>query len=369
MKVIQSGTRFDIYDDSIRSFDRLPVGTYEIHYSQQSGCFLVQRSDLTVNEKTYGVQNEKVEKVLSSFRLFNRSLGVILSGDKGIGKSMFARAVCVAAIKEGYPVIVIDACLPGIAKLISSVDQECLILFDEFDKTFKEKDDRDDQTSLLSLFDGTDAGKKLYIVTCNELYSLSSFIVNRPGRFHYHFRFDYPSPEDITEYLHDHLQKEHYSEIGSVVEFSKKISLNYDCLRSIAFELNLGQRFSDALNDLNIMTTEKERYNIWLYFDNGKQLHAFDYKTNLYDYTDDMTPVWMHDENGDYNTRVYFDKRYVHYDFTRNEVIVKAEGLKFDWDDWDDENDDDKTKNPFRSAKPLYMSFKKKSMSQLHYMI
>ena len=44
-----------------------------------------------VTEKAYGVHTEKLEKVMDSFKLFSRSLGVILSGDKGIGKSLFAK--------------------------------------------------------------------------------------------------------------------------------------------------------------------------------------------------------------------------------------------------------------------------------------
>ena len=36
-------------------------------------------------------RKSKANKVLKSFALFKRSMGVILSGDKGIGKSLFAR--------------------------------------------------------------------------------------------------------------------------------------------------------------------------------------------------------------------------------------------------------------------------------------
>ena len=120
-------------------------------------------------------------------------------------------------------------------------------------------------------------------MTCNELYSLNSYIVNRPGRFHYHFRFDYPTPEDIREYLHDKLPEEKHGEIEKVVDFSRKTSLNYDCLRAIAFELDGGANFAAAVIDLNIMTTEDEEYDVYLYFDNGIVLQHLRFKTNLYD--------------------------------------------------------------------------------------
>ena len=172
-----------------------------------SGFFLEARTDLVVKEKVYGVHPEKADKVIAAFAMFERNLGVILSGDKGIGKSLFARVLSSKAVKTGYPVIIVDQFIPGIASYIESIDQEAVILFDEFDKTFGSirpgENEADPQSGLLSLFDGTSDGKKLFIITCNSLYNLSDYLVNRPGRFHYHFRFDYPSSEDIREYLTD----------------------------------------------------------------------------------------------------------------------------------------------------------------------
>lgn len=90
----QTGSKFSLFDDSIRTYDQLPAVTFELGYSQQEGCYLLRRSNTSVTEKVYGVQQQKVDKVLTSFERFERSLGVILSGDKGIGKSMFAKCVC-----------------------------------------------------------------------------------------------------------------------------------------------------------------------------------------------------------------------------------------------------------------------------------
>lgn len=225
MKAVQTGSKFKIFDDSLKTYDQLPVLTYMIGYNQQEGCFLIRHPDIVVREKTYGVHNSKVKKVLSAFESFERSLGVILSGDKGIGKSLFAKQLCENAIKNGLPVIIVDACLPGIARFIESIEQECVVLFDEFDKTFHSgrNRDEDDQAALLSLFDGTAGGKKLYVVTCNELWGLNDYIVNRPGRFHYHFRFEYPSASDIKEYPTDKLAPAYIGEIEKVIGFSQKI--------------------------------------------------------------------------------------------------------------------------------------------------
>lgn len=377
MRIIKSGTKYSIFDSSIETFDRLPIGTYAVGYNQNEGCFLIRRSDVEVTEKTYGVHNRKVQKVMESFSTFERSLGVILSGDKGIGKSLFAKKLCENAVQAGYPVVIVDSCLPGIGRFIESIAQECVVLFDEFDKTFRNTKDDNDQARLLSLFDGTAGGKKLYIVTCNELYGLNNYIVNRPGRFHYHFRFDYPAPADIREYLGDKLDVCYHKQIDSVVEFSRKISLNYDCLRAIAFELNNGLDFADAIADLNIITTEDEKYKVYLVFENGKAVHNLHYSTNLYDYDGTMTFIRFYDDDGKFVLDAYFDKASIKYDMAKGKVLVPPSGIKIDErkDDEDNYDDDEEestsgVKVPsFRGVKVKYMTFTKRAAKNLHYMI
>lgn len=271
MKVVESSGRMFLYGDDMKAYDTIPASTYDICFSDMIGFYLSRRPDMVVSEKVYGVQSSKVDKVINAFKMFQRNLGVILSGDKGIGKSLTAKMIASAAIANGYPVLLVNRFIPGIGDFIESITQETMVLFDEFDKTFRAADSKNPQDTMLSLFDGTTTGKKLFVVTCNKLSALNDYMVNRPGRFHYHFRFDYPDADAIATYLHDKLDENYYDQIQPVIDFASKIDLNYDCLRSIAFELNLGLSFSDAIKDLNIVNLNETIYKITVVFKNGER--------------------------------------------------------------------------------------------------
>lgn len=317
MKVVSTGGIYTLYDDSLQTYDVLPPQTYVVRFSQVRGFYLEKYVDIEItDDKIYGVHLSKVEKVLRTFVEFNRSLGVILSGDKGIGKSLFAKLLGIEAVNRGIPLIVADTFIPGIASYLESIDQEVMVLFDEFDKTFggveAEKGQASPQTGLLGLFDGVSGGKKLFVITCNNTYNLSEYLINRPGRFHYHFRFEYPSPSEIREYLVDKLPEDQYGEIEAVIAFSRKVNLNYDCLRAIAFEIGRGESFKSAITDLNILNTDHQRYNVVVRFKDGRSLSRRNYEMDLFD--NDYEDISMYDEKGDYRADLMFETNNVLFD-------------------------------------------------------
>ena len=160
MNIVQSGSRLQVYGEDVQTFKEIPVGSYDVCFNKMTGFYLSTRNDLEANEdKIYGNHLEKVHKVLTSFGLSQRNFGVMLSGQKGIGKSLFARILAEESIKAGLPVITVTIAIPGIADFLASIDQEVVVIFDEFEKVFACGDDYDPQTELLSLFDGTDGGK------------------------------------------------------------------------------------------------------------------------------------------------------------------------------------------------------------------
>ena len=368
MKAISIGTRYEIHNDSLKAYDALPAKTYNVRFAQMSGFYLEERTDLAVQEKVYGVHTEKVNKVLKAFALFQRNMGVILSGDKGIGKSLFARCLCEQAVAAGHPVIIIDQFVPGIAAYIESIEQEAVFLFDEFDKTFGEirasDNEANPQSRLLSLFDGTAQGKKLFIITCNSLHRLNDYLINRPGRFHYHFRFDYPTPEEILAYLTDKLGSQYHAEIEKVILFSKKVSLNYDCLRAIAFELHLGEPFEKAILDLNIVNTNAEDYNITLHFKNGDTMVAKNEQLDLFD-RDSETYVYLWDDKRKSGVNAVFNPSNCSYDPGRGALILPGEFITLSFDGTPAEH---KTAEEKEKLVPDYMTLARVVGRNIHYL-
>lgn len=370
MKVVSTGNTYKIYDETLKTYDQLPAQVYQVNFEKMSGFFLSKMEDIVIKEKIYGVHEEKVSKVLSSFSAFSRNLGVILSGDKGIGKSMFAKLLSVKAIDKGYPLIIVNHYIPGIADYLESIQQEVVVLFDEFDKTFNSKDSRDSmndpQAEMLTLFDGLSQGKKLFVVTCNNLNSLNDYLVNRPGRFHYHFRFDYPDGKQIREYLMDKIDEKFYGEIDNVITFANKVPINYDCLRAIAFELSLGSSFSDAVKDLNIVNVTKELYKCTLVFESGIVASRETYLDMFGD--SDTTMEFRY--KAEYDFDVKFNPSDAVFDVTTGENIVKSEDITIDWQDYYYDGENQKEALAQRKMeKVAYMSIRRNVAKSIHYTV
>lgn len=297
MHIVESGKRYRIFNNAITTYDQLPPKTYRVDYDPETRIFsLLEVHDFEIPEtKIYGQHLDKVKKVLNSMDKMNRNLGVILSGDKGIGKSLFSKCLGLKARKKGIPVILVNEYHEGIANFLEEIEQTVMILFDEYDKTFDEKK-HNCQAEMLSLFDGVSAGKKLFVITCNEIQSLSQYLINRPGRFHYHFRFLYPTADEIRDYMEDKLDKQYYDEIENVIAFSVRMNLNYDCLRSIAFELNNGLKFQEAINDLNIIRiSQYKNIKIIVEFENQATLSGKIKEWQLYDNTITDMSIYLPD--------------------------------------------------------------------------
>lgn len=364
MKIIKTGSTYQIYGEDLIVLDKLPAQTYKIGFSKFTGFFLEKQHDLEIKEdKIYGVHEEKANKVLNRFEKSRKNLGVILSGDKGIGKSLFARLLSQKAIENGIPVILVDDFIPGIDDFLNDIKNEVLILFDEFDKTFKSRDDVDPQAQMLSFFDGTSSGKKLFVVTCNEYRNLNEYMINRPGRFHFHFRFEYPTADEVRNYLTDKIDKKYFSEINKVISFSRKIKLNYDCLSAIALELNEGEKFEETIKDLNIINTHdrKRQYDVQLFTEEGIIFTSENKELDLLN--GDTNDIWVEDLEGN-SINIEFSANNAIFDNKQNSFIVSGNNVEI-YDDY--ECVDKAKKDIYKNLHCAYIKFSQSYNDYLHY--
>lgn len=277
MKIINLDDSFRILKgNKLSVLDKLPASTYMVNFSPMQGFWLTKEDDFTTGvKKVYGNQMERIDKILKNYEDRDRSLGTLLSGTKGMGKTLFARMLAKEVLKKDMPVIIVPHNFPGILDFIGSIKQSVMILMDEFEKNFprNDSDDGDSQEDMLSLLDGTDQTKRLYVVTANDLGAINQYLLNRPGRFYYHFRFNYPTPEEVKALLQDFIKPQYAKEIGEIEQFSNSISLNYDSLIAIAEEVNRGYAVKETIGDLNIQADgATERYTATVFFKNGQKL-------------------------------------------------------------------------------------------------
>lgn len=335
MNVINAGNRYQIYGEDVKTYRYLPAGTYIINFHPMMGFSLQLRDDLTVTEdKIYGNTEKKVAKAMKSYHCSNRNFGVLLSGQKGIGKSLFVRVLAREAMKENIPVITVTESAPGIANFISSIQQDCVVVFDEFEKTFTINDEENQQDTLLSLFDGMDGGHKLFIVTCNDLTHISTYMLNRPGRFHYHFTMSAPTPEEVQEYMEDKLLPEYHDSIHEVVNLANVVDMPYDYLRAITFELNQGYSLKEAMSDLNITRADEMTFDVSILLSNGITYDAWNEEIDLNDkYSHSIRGKHYTKDGAPHGCVVHFHPSDIK--IVNKEFIVDTNILLSSWDEYD----------------------------------
>lgn len=262
MKVIVSGAVSHIFPNAEAVQDSLNSAVYEVGFNLNAGFFLISKDSFTQPEfKIYGGVDERINRIFKRHdysKQTGNNTGVILSGIKGSGKSILVRKLGFYANIIGLPVILVNNAYSGVGDFISSIKQECVVVFDEFEKSFKEESD---QNELLTIIDGVgNKNKHLYVFAINEANKVSTFLFNRPGRVHYHFKYDLLEEDTIKEYLQDNIVDS--ENFGMAFELTKRIDCTYDVLQALCWEINEGYSKDEIAEGLN--SEVKTRFNLIL---------------------------------------------------------------------------------------------------------
>lgn len=154
---------------------------YDLKWDDWSDmAYLAENGELNLPSKIYELNEDKIfkKRVLNSFNNHENSIGVMLAGTKGTGKTMLAKVI---AKESNLPIIIVDSQFPT-TRLIGFFKQfstPVCVIFDEIEKNFN-------TGRMLDFLDGVEkTTKKLVLMTCNELDKVSEYLQDRCSRIRY----------------------------------------------------------------------------------------------------------------------------------------------------------------------------------------
>ena len=262
--------------------DIIPPHTYKVEASM-AGFYLSRISDFDLPKKLYGDVNSLSDKVFTTFLSRSNTTGVWLDGFKGCGKTLLAKKIAIdAQQKYKMPVIVVGSPYSGASfnTFIQAIDQPCILLFDEFEKIF----DKNDQIGLLTLLDGVFSSKKLFLLTSNDHRAVNEFMVNRPGRIFYKFRYSGLGIDFIKDYLEDNLLDEIKGFTNEIINVSSLFrEFSFDMLAAVVEECNrYKERPTEAIKHMNLEMNIEYRSYVCYIEKNGIRLYT-NYGTDPFD--------------------------------------------------------------------------------------
>ena len=259
--------------------NELPVGNYTIGQDPFGNFFFQVVDAFSLPKKRYGDNTKHSDRIFNTFMKRESATGVLLTGEKGSGKSLLAKCLSFKSAEHNIPTIIINAPWHGdnFNNLIQSIQQPCVILFDEFEKVY----DAHQQEAVLTLLDGTFPSKKLFVLTCNDKWRIDSNMRNRPGRIFYFIEFKGLSVDFIREYCEDNLENK--THIETLCKLSTLYDeFNFDMLQGIVEDMN---RYDESPQEALELLNAKPEHSSEMVFDcamslNGNWLTPDDFYSN-----------------------------------------------------------------------------------------
>lgn len=178
---IKVGDRLEVKPKGL-DYDLIPGKVYDLGYNDFGGDIIFKENgELNLPDKLYFTESDSLfrKRIINYFNKSNaNTVGVMLAGTKGTGKSLTAK---VLAKESNLPIIVVASNFPEgrLVKFFKSFKTPVCIIFDEVEKHFR-------TGRMLDFLDGIEkTTRKLVIMTCNDINRVSEYMQDRCSRIRY----------------------------------------------------------------------------------------------------------------------------------------------------------------------------------------
>ena len=231
---MNTGNSYSQIDPNFEVTQALPVGVYNLELTMFGWKLSKFAENFVFPYKLYSLENDFIDHVIKTYDNTIGNLGILLNGTKGTGKTVTAK---VLANKLNLPVIVLKSMgdhNQSMIEYLSTLNCDCVLFMDEFEKNFKEED-----STILQIMDGVYNSnyRKIFLLTTNEM-NINENLVGRPSRIRYVKHFGNLSMTTVNEYLDDALECEEARE--EILEYIDTLTIStIDILKTIVNEVNI----------------------------------------------------------------------------------------------------------------------------------
>lgn len=290
-----------------------------------TGLHLERTEDFVLPEKLYGNVSLNAERVINTFLNRKGSLGVLLSGEKGSGKTLTAKIIANSLQAQGISTVLITEMheQTHIDSFLDSLPDNLVVLFDEFEKVYP---NREAQGQVLSYLDGISSRKRLNILSVNETY-INHNLINRPGRIFYHFQHGKLKEDTIREYAKEKLANQDFTDELLLVSTLCR-GLNFDMLQAIVEESNrYNQKPLELLEILNIEADDHRSYHLEVIEKKTKEViytHP-SYTVDLLDEDLEVECYFRKTGSAGHNSTFFFFEHITEFDLVKNTARLENE--------------------------------------------
>lgn len=244
--------------DLSQKIDHIPPHVYRLHFGENGLDLVKERPKFDTPAKTYGEHARNRDAIFGEFKRTEGTLGVMLTGMRGAGKSLLGEDLSNRCISADLPVLLVTEPIPAAAlKAVIEIIGACAVYFDEYGKVY----DKNERERMLTLFSDTSLKKVLFIVTGNEFDEMSKYMYSRPGRFRYHIHFGSLKTDVVHEMGEEHKLSQPMLEYMNAYVATRTVSFDIlNVLMPLAAKAQSPDEFDKLLEVLNVPSPVRRNF-------------------------------------------------------------------------------------------------------------